>query len=91
MAVKVKPGDIVYITGDSRSGKSTLLRELANNIWGVITADPQNINQEAVIIDCVGRDMDESVKLLTIVGLNDAFLFLVNAGNFPMGRSIASS
>ena len=76
LAVKVKLGDIVYITGDSGSGKSTLLRELAANISGVVTTDHLEINQEATIIDGVGRDLDEAVKLLTIVGLNDAFLFL---------------
>ena len=76
LTVEVNPGDIVYITGDSGSGKSTLLRELAARMREVVNADHLDINPEATIINGVGRDLDEAVRLLTLVGLNDAFLFL---------------
>jgi len=75
--LKIGPRDIVYITGESGSGKSALLRELqralAPNVINIanIAVDPSK-----PLIESVGRTFEEGLELLSRVGLNDAFLFV---------------
>jgi len=70
-------GDVVYITGDSGSGKSVLLRALEEDLGeeAVNIADV-DIPTDRPIIDTVGATFQEALRLLCKVGLNDAFLFL---------------
>jgi len=70
-------GDIVYITGDSGSGKSVLLRALEEDLGSeAINIADVETPEEAPIIDTVGATFREALTLLSKVGLNDAFLFL---------------
>ena len=75
--LKINPKDIVYITGDSGSGKSVLLRALKQDLDEEAT-DMANIESdpEKPIIDTVGKNLSESLELLSKAGLNDAFLFI---------------
>lgn len=75
--LRIKPTDIVYITGPSGSGKSALLKALEKllkpNTFNVsnVTVDPKK-----PLIDTVGWTVEEGLELLSRVGLNDAFLFV---------------
>jgi len=77
VTLKIDPRDIVYITGDSGSGKSALLRELqrelAPNLVNIldVAVDPSK-----PLIESVGRTFEQGLELLSRVGLNDAFLFV---------------
>ena len=75
--INVEPNDVVYITGDSGSGKSSILREL-EKIFGVscVNLDRLEIDKTKPLVDTIGKTLEESFKLLSKVGLNDAFLFL---------------
>lgn len=79
--LEINPGDVVYITGESGSGKSVLLREISGvlsrhrEFGGVVTNRELMIDDE-VIIEGVGRDTSEAVEILNSVGLGEAFLFL---------------
>jgi len=70
-------GDVVYITGDSGSGKSVLLRALQEDLGeeAIDIADVE-VEEDKPIIDTVGSTFQEALRLLCKVGLNDAFLFL---------------
>jgi ABC-type ATPase with predicted acetyltransferase domain len=73
--------DIVYITGDSGSGKSVLLKALERDIrqdWGLTCINIAEIKPEPgkPLIETVGKTLEEALELLSKVGLNDAFLFL---------------
>lgn len=76
--LKIGPKDIVYVTGDSGSGKSVLLDAIVRDL------NPQEaskmseveIDSEKPLIDTVGRSVKEGLTLLSKVGLNDAFLFV---------------
>ena len=69
--------DVVYITGDSGSGKSVLLRALEEDLGGeAINIEDVDLPTGRPIIDTVGRTFSEALRLLSKVGLNDAFLFL---------------
>jgi len=75
--LRLAEGDIVYITGDSGSGKSVLLRALEEDLGeeAVNIADVTIVTQDP-IIDTVGSTFREAITLLSKAGLNDAFLFL---------------
>ena len=73
----LRRGDVVYVTGDSGSGKSALLREIERDLGeeAVNIADVQP-DPSKPIVDTVGSSFQEALGLLSRVGLNDAFLFL---------------
>ena len=72
----IKEKDIVYITGDSGGGKTVLLNELKKYFSEHIDYDELEINPDETLIEGVGKDLNDAVKILSLVGLNDAFLFL---------------
>lgn len=73
----IAPTDIVYITGDSGSGKSVLLRALRKDLGEeAVDLSEVAINVDKPLIETVGRTVEEGLELLSKVGLNDAFLFL---------------
>jgi len=79
--LKITPRDIVYITGDSGSGKSILLKALENDIKHDMQLTAVNIKDVKPvlgepIIDTLGETFEEALTLLSHVGLNDAYLFL---------------
>lgn len=70
-------GDVVYITGDSGSGKSVLLRALEEDLGDrAINIADVDVDVEKPLIDTVGDTFQGALTLLSKVGLNDAFLFL---------------
>ncbi len=75
--LKIGENDIVYITGDSGSGKSVLLKAIRHDL-NEKAIDLTEIKPEPnkPIIDTVGRNFSEGLDLLSKVGLNDAFLFV---------------
>jgi ABC-type transport system involved in cytochrome c biogenesis ATPase subunit/GNAT superfamily N-acetyltransferase len=75
--LKINPSDIVYITGDSGSGKSVLLRAIKKDL-GDIAVDVADIQvpMDKPLIETVGKTVEEGLELLAKVGLGDAFLFL---------------
>ena len=75
--LKINPADIVYITGDSGSGKSVLLRAIKKDMGdeAVDVADIQ-VPHNKPLIETVGKTVEEGFELLAKVGLGDAFLFL---------------
>jgi len=77
--VELKIGfrDIVYITGESGSGKSALLRELQRELApSVVNIADVAVDPSKPLIESVGRTFEEGLELLSRVGLNDAFLFV---------------
>jgi ABC-type lipoprotein export system ATPase subunit/GNAT superfamily N-acetyltransferase len=79
--LKIGLTDIVYITGDSGSGKSVLLKALEKDIKQDMKLSTINIADiqpplGKPLIETVGSSLEESLELLSKVGLNDAFLFL---------------
>lgn len=85
--IDINPGDVVYIAGDSGGGKSTLLKDLADQMGNCDEFKEVLIDKfiepiiiktldDKPIIDCVGKDTSEAMNILSMAGLNDAFLFL---------------
>jgi len=77
LELEIAETDVVYVTGDSGSGKSVLL----NRFEQIFKDEAVNMNHVEIdetkpLVDSVGRSAEEAIELLSRVGLNDAFLFL---------------
>lgn len=89
LQLDVKGGDIVYITGQSGGGKSVLLRELARQMLGqgksVINLDDIVFDNTA-LIDQIGTDTNDAVRLLGLAGINDAYLWVRKPSELSDGQ-----
>lgn len=77
--IEIEQGDVVYVTGQSGSGKSTVLKELVIQMAteGLHVADIDKVELlDKPLIDQIGKDTAEALNLLSIAGLNDAYLFI---------------
>ena len=79
LELEVFPGDVVYITGQSGSGKSLLLRDLAEKLAGegLKVANLETLElPDKPVIDCVGHSTTHATDLLAKAGISDAYLYL---------------
>ena len=86
--IEINAGDIVYITGQSGSGKSIALRELAAQISQhqmVCNIDSVSL-RESPLIEQVGSSTDDAIRILSAAGLNDAYLFLRKPSELSDGQ-----
>jgi ABC-type ATPase with predicted acetyltransferase domain len=75
--LKIGSKDVVYITGDSGSGKSVLLRAIKQDLGDeAVDMAKIQVDQNKPLIETIGATVGEGLELLSKVGLNDAFLFL---------------
>ena len=76
--VEIHPGDIVFITGPSGSGKSVLLRELQRCVPTSDAVDLAGVDlpEDRTVVDCFDSDVVASLRMLNNVGLGDVFSIL---------------
>lgn len=86
--IEVNQGDVLYITGQSGSGKSLLLKELAKQIrLTQVVADIDEVSlEEKPLIDQLGSSTDEAIKILSLAGLNDAYLMIRKPSELSDGQ-----
>lgn len=86
----IRQGDIVYITGQSGSGKSLLLRELALQMRDrgkrVANLDAIVVNDDLPLIDQIGKDTNDAIRILGTAGINDAYLYVRRPGELSDGQ-----
>jgi ABC-type ATPase with predicted acetyltransferase domain len=90
LELEVRQGDVVYITGESGSGKSTILRELADHMrhnegLAVEMLDEIELPEEP-IIELIGSDFHEAMTLLAKAGINDANLYIRTPSQISDGQ-----
>lgn len=90
LKLTTRQGDCIYITGQSGSGKSIMLRELTKSFrdeHGLKVGVIDEITlEEKPIIDQVGETTEEACKLLSKAGLNDAYLFIRKPSELSDGQ-----
>jgi len=87
--IEVKQGDVVYITGQSGSGKSLALRELKKQMSekDIQVSDIDEVELlDKPLIDQIGKNTTEALTLLSIAGLNDAYLFVRKPAELSDGQ-----
>lgn len=89
LELPVKEGDVIYITGQSGSGKSLLLRDLEEQMAkagkSVVNLDKIEL-KSTPLIDQIGKDTNDALRLLSIAGLNDAYLFVRKPSELSDGQ-----
>lgn len=87
--LQVKQGDVVYITGQSGGGKSVLLRNLASQMEAqgkaVVNLDHVTFD-ERPLIDQIGKDTNDAVRLLGMAGISDAYLYVRKPSELSDGQ-----
>lgn len=89
LPVEVNKGDVIYITGQSGSGKSLLLRELSAQMRaeGKIVANIDDVVlEERPLVDQLGTNMNEAIELLSRAGINDAYLAIRKPSELSDGQ-----
>ncbi len=86
--INIELGDIVYITGPSGAGKSVLLRELIKQIPDEqkICLDNIDLPGDKALVDCIEGDFLQSLKTLSIAGLNDVRCVLNRPAHLSDGQ-----
>lgn len=89
LQLEIQPGDIVYITGQSGGGKSVLLRELQAQMeaQGKTVINLDNVPfEDKPLIDQIGKDTNDAIRLLGIAGISDAYLYVRKPGELSDGQ-----
>jgi hypothetical protein len=79
LELSITQGDVIYITGQSGSGKSCLLREIGlalTNVGKKVAVMDEVQMLDKPIIDQIGKTMTEATQLLALAGISDAYLFI---------------
>jgi ABC-type ATPase with predicted acetyltransferase domain len=88
------PGQLIFITGASGGGKSTLLHCIDQQLRGrtnvsVISFDelePAGQARDAALVDLLGGSLEDAVRWLAMSGLNDAFVMLRKSDELSDGQ-----
>lgn len=80
LVVEVDQGDVVYITGQSGSGKSLALKllaeQMAQNGLKVADLNEVELDPDLPVIDQLGASTTEALDFLAKAGISDAYIYL---------------
>lgn len=88
VTLDLKPGQVVFLTGPSGSGKSVLLRGLyeaadaEDRLW--LSDIP--IERDRSVIDCIEGDVCQALRALSQAGLGDALSAVQKPGQLSEGQ-----
>jgi ABC-type ATPase with predicted acetyltransferase domain len=85
----IRDDDVVYINGQSGSGKSLLLRELTRQMreQGRVVADLNEIElEDRPVVDIIGKDTNEAIYLLARAGISDAWIYIRKPSELSDGQ-----
>lgn len=89
LELDVRPKDVVYITGQSGSGKSLLLRDLADQMRksGLKVADLNEIVlEDKPVVELLGKTTSEALELLSRAGISDAWIYIRRPSELSDGQ-----
>ncbi|MCS5982205.1 ATP-binding cassette domain-containing protein [Klebsiella pneumoniae subsp. pneumoniae] len=90
LELDIERGDVVYVTGQSGSGKSVVLRELqrlmADAGQRVASIDDFVFADDTNVIDQLGKTTSDAWGCFSMAGLNDAYLFVRKPSEMSDGQ-----
>lgn len=89
LPIEIEQGDVVYITGQSGSGKSLLLKDLTSALRqaGVSVADLNEMTlAEKPVIELVGDTTPRAADLLAKAGISDAWIYIRKPSELSDGQ-----
>lgn len=89
LAIEIDQGDVVYITGQSGSGKSLLLKDLTIQMraGGLRVVDLNAFElPEQPVIELVGKTIGEATDLLAQAGISDAWIYIRKPSELSDGQ-----
>ena len=89
LKIEVRQSDVVYITGQSGSGKSLLLKDLAGQMTaeGLKVVDLNKVElEERPVIELLGKTTVEATDLLSKAGISDAYIYLRKPSELSDGQ-----
>lgn len=66
---------VVYITGFSGTGKTSLIKKF-KKLYQDYEEPTKPLNEDIPIIELVGKDIEDAIRILGQVGLTEAFIYL---------------
>lgn len=90
LEIEVEQGDVLYITGQSGSGKSLLLKDLSAKMTegGLKITDLNDVvlDPGVPVIDQMGENTVHATELLAKAGISDAWIYLRLPGELSDGQ-----
>lgn len=93
LELEINQGDVVYVTGQSGSGKSLILKELMRQMradqseTGPVVADLNAIElPEKPVIEIVGKTITHAADLLAKAGISDAWIYIRKPSELSDGQ-----
>jgi ABC-type ATPase with predicted acetyltransferase domain len=89
LEIDVTQGDVIFITGQSGSGKSCLLREMVTGLKAddlTVAGFDDIVIDDRPLIDQIGGSMLEATRLLSIAGISDAYLYIRRPSELSDGQ-----
>lgn len=89
LKIDIDQGAIVYITGQSGSGKSLLLKDLSAQMRaeGLVVADLNEIQlTNEPVIEQVGKSTQDATRLLALAGISDAWIYIRRPSELSDGQ-----
>lgn len=89
LQLDIRPSDVVYITGQSGSGKSLLLRDLAQKMRenGLVVTDLNEIVlEEKPVVELLGKSTNEALEILSRAGISDAWIYIRKPSELSDGQ-----
>ncbi len=90
--LELRGGQVVFVTGASGGGKSTLLRLVREQLQAsrrripVIDFHQLTPPADRPLVDCFEAPLESTVRWLSLAGLNDAFVMLRRPGELSDGQ-----
>lgn len=87
--LEINQGDVVYVTGQSGAGKSTVLRELQKQMIadGMSVCDIDQVElKDCPLTDQIGATQELGLGFLGMAGINDAFLYVRKPAELSDGQ-----